>query len=190
MVAVTGLDYYIKQAQAFAKRKTAGGSLAHLDEHEVAALWLYTCESGFYRTINAVLRDPDRAKVTPFTAYLRLLIGALDKMKRTTDTLWRGVAVDRREQCPVGSTITWWGVSSCTAKLSVAHSFLGSKGKRTLFEVHPLRAVGIREFSAFSGEGEFLLAPGTQLKVSEVVAEKGGLCTVRLDELDVDRAVS
>jgi hypothetical protein len=79
--------------------------------------------------------------------------------------------------------VTWWGVSSCTSKLSVAEAFMGRSGKRTLFEVVPARAVGIRRFSAFTGEEEFLLAPGTQLKVTDVTTERGGLCTVKLTEL-------
>ncbi|MGW5236176.1 hypothetical protein ACWEQU_28775, partial [Streptomyces nodosus] len=32
--------------------------------------------------------------------------------------------------------------------------------------------------SAFTGEEEYILVPGTQLKVTEVKAERGGLCTV------------
>ncbi len=188
--AVKGLAHFVEQARAFAQRKLAQKTLAHLDEHEVAALWLYTCESGFYRSVNAALRDEDRTKAAPFHPYLKLLITALDKMPRTTDPLWRGVAMDLRGQYPLGATITWWGVSSCTGKLSVAHSFLGTKGKRTLFEVRPLRAVGIKDFSAFSGEEEYVLAPGTRLKVADVKADKGGLCTIKLEELDGERAVS
>ncbi|WP_234042290.1 ADP-ribosyltransferase family protein [Streptomyces marianii] len=75
-------------------------------------------------------------------------------------------------------------MSSCTSELGVAKAFLGSRGKRTLFEVVPARAVGIRDFSAFTGEDEFILLPGTRLKVTDVRVERGGLCTVRLTELD------
>ena len=35
-----------------------------------------------------------------------------------------------------------------------------------------------------------VLAPGTQLKVADVKAEKGGLCTVKLTELDGQRLVA
>lgn len=189
LASLKGLEHFAKQASAFAARKLAATGTHALDEHEVAALWLYTCESGFYRTLNAVLRDPDRAKVTPFHAYLRLLLSALDKSKPFTDPLWRGVAMDLRAQYPQGNTVTWWGVSSCTGKLSVAHAFLGGKGKRTLFEVKPLRAVAIKDYSAFSGEEEYVLAPGTQLKVASVKAEKSGLCTVVLEELAGERTV-
>lgn len=94
------------------------------------------------------------------------------------------MGLDLRRQYPVGETVTWWGVSSCTSELSVARSFLGSRGKRTLFEVTPARAVGIRSFSAFTGEEEYILAPGTQLEVTDVTTERGGLCTVKLTEVE------
>jgi uracil DNA glycosylase len=186
---IQGLGHFATQALTFAQRALARGASA-LDAHEAAAVYLYTCDSGFYRHVNAALRDPDRTKTAPLHPYLRLLLSALDKMTRYDGTLWRGVGVDLRGQYPVGTTVTWWGVSSCTAKLSVAHSFLGAKGKRTLFEVKPARAVGIRAFSAFSGEEEYLLAPGTQLKVVAVKAERSGLCTVQLEEVDGERAVT
>lgn len=186
---IKGLDHFARQSTDFARRKLAAGP-GVLDEHEVAALYLYTCDSGFYRQVNAALRDPDRAKVDAFRPYLRLLLAALEKIERFDGTLWRGVAMDLRGQYPAGRTVTWWGVSSCTAKLSVAHSFLGAKGKRTLFSVKPARAVGVRAYSAFSGEEEYLLAPGTALKVVAVKAERSGLCTVELEEVAGERGVS
>ncbi len=185
---IKGLGHFAQQSSDFARRKLAAGAGA-LDEHEVAALYLYTCDSGFYRQVNAALRDPDRANVDAFRPYLRLLLAALEKIERFDGTLWRGVAMDLRGQYPAGRTVTWWGVSSCTAKLSVAHSFLGAKGKRTLFAVKPARAVGVRAYSAFSGEEEYLLAPGTALKVVNVKAERSGLCTVELEEIADERAV-
>lgn len=107
-----------------------------------------------------------------------------------TRPLWRGVSLDLRAQYPVGRTVTWWGVSSCTSEPKVARSFLGSRGKRTLFEVTPARAVGIRNFSAFTGEEEYILTPGTQLEVTDVESERGGLCTVRLTEVHDASTVS
>ena len=50
--------------------------------------------------------------------------------------------------------------------------------------------MGIRRFSAFTGEEEFILSPGTQLKVTDVKAERGGLCTVKLTELEEQTLVS
>ncbi|MCX2184155.1 uracil-DNA glycosylase [Streptomyces sp. SKN60] len=181
---LAGLARHIDRSREFGKRRAdepAGGGLS---ADAIAALFLYTCESGFYRTINAVLRSPDRSRLQPYLPYLRLLFSAVSGLPARTEPLWRGVGLDLRRQYPLGSTVTWWGVSSCTSELSVARAFLGSRGKRTLFEVTPARAVGIRSFSAFTGEEEYILAPGTQLEVTDVTTERGGLCTVKLTEVD------
>ncbi|MEV6580904.1 ADP-ribosyltransferase domain-containing protein [Streptomyces sp. NPDC051582] len=186
---LSGLTGHIDRSRDFGERRADEAS-GGLSAEAIAALHLYTCESAFYREINAVLRSPDRTRVTPYLPYLRLLFSAVSALPARTEPLWRGVSLDLRSQYPVGRTVTWWGVSSCTSELSVARSFLGSRGKRTLFEVTPAKAVGIRRFSAFTGEEEYILAPGTQLKVTDVKSERGGLCTVRLTEADADPVVS
>ncbi|WP_371614285.1 ADP-ribosyltransferase domain-containing protein [Streptomyces sp. NBC_00454] len=186
---LSGLAGHIVRSRDFGKRRadeTSGG----LSADAIAALYLYTCESAFYREINAVLRSADRTRVMPYLPYLRLLFSAVSGLPAHTQPLWRGVSLDLRAQYPVGQTVTWWGVSSCTSELKVARSFLGSRGKRTLFEVTPAHAVGIRGFSAFTGEEEYILTPGTQLKVTDVKSERGGLCTVRLTEVDAAPLVS
>ncbi|MFC8719407.1 ADP-ribosyltransferase domain-containing protein [Kitasatospora sp. NPDC057198] len=184
-----GLERHVGSAHEFGKRhadaaagSATGSAAGGLDAEAVAALHLYTCESAFYRELNAALRHPDRARLTPYLPYLRLLFDAVGRLPVRPEPLWRGVALDLRAQYPLGRTVTWWGVSSCTSRPEVARSFLGSRGKRTLFEVRPARAVGIREFSAFTEEEEYILLPGTQLTVTDVVAERGGLCTVTLTE--------
>ncbi|MFC9122106.1 ADP-ribosyltransferase domain-containing protein [Streptomyces sp. NPDC057067] len=184
-----GIDRHAGRSYEFGKRR-ADEEAGELSADAVAALHLYTCESAFYREINAVLRSPDRTKVVPYLPYLRLLFSAVSRLPAHTAPLWRGVSLDLRAQYPLGRTVTWWGVSSCTSEAAVARSFLGSRGKRTLFEVTPARAVGIRRYSAFTGEEEFILSPGTQLKVTGVKAERGGLCTVRLTELEEQTLVS
>jgi uracil DNA glycosylase len=185
-----GLDGYLRRSLEFGKQK-AGTANAHgMTADEIAALYLYTCESAFYRQINSALRHPDRALVAPYRAYLRLFFAAVARLPQRQESLWRGVPLDLRAQYPVGRLVTWWGVSSCTSKLGVAKAFLGSKGRRTLFEVAPTSAVGIRNFSAFTGEEEFVLAPGTRLKVVDVTTERGGLSTVKLAEMAEQRLVA
>ncbi|MFJ9853765.1 ADP-ribosyltransferase domain-containing protein [Streptomyces sp. NPDC101150] len=186
---LSGLDRHVMLSHEFGKRR-ADEAAAGLSADAIAALYLYTCESAFYREINAILRTPDRAKVVPYLPYLRLLFSAVSGLPARTEPLWRGVSLDLRAQYPLGRTVTWWGVSSCTSKLGVARAFLGGRGKRTLFEVAPVRAVGIRSFSAFTDEEEFILLPGTQLKVADVTTERGGLCTVKLTELEEQPLVS
>ncbi len=179
---LSGLDQYVGRSYEFGTKMA--DELTHgLPADEIAAVYLYTCESVFYRHINATLRNPDRTQILPYLPYLRLLFSAMSRLPARTEPLWRGVSVDLRAQYPVGRTVAWWGVSSCTSKLGVAQGFLGGRGKRTLFQILPKRAVGIRSFSAFTGEEEFILAPGTQLEVTSVKAERGGLCTVTLAEL-------
>ncbi len=188
---LVNLDRHIERSSLFGETKAAAAQAADgLSADAISALYLYTCESAFYREINAVLRSSDRERVVPYLPYLRLLFSAVAALPARTQPLWRGVALDLRSQYPTGRTVTWWGVSSCTSELGVARGFLGSRGKRTLFEVTPARAVGIRRFSAFTGEEEYILAPGTQLKVTDVKAERGGLCTVRLTELEGQGLVS
>ncbi|MET8622534.1 ADP-ribosyltransferase domain-containing protein [Kitasatospora sp. NPDC004669] len=184
-----GLDRHVALSHDFGKRRADEGATG-LSADAIAALYLYTCESAFYREINAVLRSPDRGRLVPYLPYLRLLFAAVSQLPARTEPLWRGVSLDLRKQYPLGRTVTWWGVSSCTSKLGVAQSFLGSRGKRTLFEVRPLRAAGIQRFSAFTGEEEFILLPGTQLEVTDVRTERGGLCTVTLTELAEEPLVS
>ncbi|MET9427328.1 ADP-ribosyltransferase domain-containing protein [Streptomyces sp. NPDC003036] len=186
---LSGLDRHVRLSHEFGKRR-ADEADGGLSADAIAALYLYTCESAFYREINAILRTPDRSKLVPYLPYLRLLFSAVSGLPTRTEPLWRGVALDLRAQYPLGRTVTWWGVSSCTSELGVARSFLGNRGKRTLFEVRPVRAVGIRSFSAFTGEEEYILAPGTQLKVTDVKTERGGLCTVKLTELEEQPLVS
>ncbi|MFD0354443.1 ADP-ribosyltransferase domain-containing protein [Streptomyces sp. NPDC127110] len=186
---LSGLGRHVDRSYEFGKTR-ADGAAGALTADAVSALHLYTCESAFYREINAVLRSPDRSRLVPYLPYLRLLFSAVSGLPARTEPLYRGVALDLRAQYPLGRTVTWWGVSSCTPKLGVARGFLGSRGKRTLFEVVPARAVGIRDFSAFTEEEEFILSPGTQLKVTDVRTERGGLCTVRLTELEEQTLVS
>ncbi|MEU0397005.1 ADP-ribosyltransferase domain-containing protein [Streptomyces sp. NPDC006208] len=186
---LSGLGRHVDRSHEFGKRRADEASDG-LSADAIAALYLYTCESGFYREINAILRSPDRSRLVPYLPYLRLLFSAVSQLPVRTKPLWRGVSLDLRAQYPLGRTVAWWGVSSCTSELGVAKAFLGSRGKRTLFEVVPARAVGIRDFSAFTGEEEFILLPGTQLKVTDVKTERGGLCTVRLTELEEQNLVS
>ncbi|MEV4744055.1 ADP-ribosyltransferase domain-containing protein [Streptomyces sp. NPDC049555] len=186
---LSGLDRHVTLSHEFGKRR-ADAAAGSLSADAIAALYLYTCQSAFYREINAILRSPDRTRVLPYLPYLRLLFSAVSGLPTRTEPLWRSVPLDLRAQYPVGGTVTWWGVSSCTSKHSVARAFLGGRGKRTLFEVTPARAVGIRSFSAFTDEEEFILLPGTQLKVMDVETERNGLCTVKLAELQEPPLVS
>ncbi|MFD0346144.1 hypothetical protein ACFQ0M_08810 [Kitasatospora aburaviensis] len=61
---LSGLDRHVTRSHEFGKRR-ADGTAGGLSADAIAALYLYTCESAFYREINAVLRSPDRSRLTP-----------------------------------------------------------------------------------------------------------------------------
>jgi uracil DNA glycosylase len=183
------LKLYIEKSRTFAEAAVAKGKHGGLGVDDVAALFLYTTESPLYRALNAVLRDADRSKLAPWRLYLRRLFAACEALPAQKQPLYRGVGKDLRAEYAVGRTVVWWGVSSCTPKLSVARGFLGSAGKRMLFVVEPTSARAIQSFSAFTGEEELVLLPGTSLQVVGVDNSKDGLSTVTLRELP-ERRVS
>ncbi len=188
--SVPGLSSAVTSARAYAKRAVSEKRSLGLDEDEVAAVHLYTMASQFYRKLNAALRDRARDTARAFYPFLRLFLDAMGRLPGTKDPLWRGVSADLAGQYPEGSEVVWWGVSSCTPKMSVATGFLGSSGARTLFEVRPRGAVCIQKLSAFVGEEEYIIAPGTRFKVSSTKMARDKLCTVVLEELDGARLVA
>jgi len=136
------------------------------------AILLYT-SNAIYKELNKVLRDENRAKVKNFFPYLRFLFEACKRLPTKKKTLWRGVGVDLFSQYAVGSTIIWWGVSSCTSDKKVAENFMAGCGDgATFLEVETETACDISEVSFYANEAESLLMPGTQLSV--VAAEKKG----------------
>ena len=66
-----------------------------------------------------------------------------------------------------GQVFRWWAFSSTATQQSQAEVFLG-KGDRTLFSIDAIGA-DICKFSAFPGESEVLLLPGTCLVVESGV---------------------
>lgn len=62
---LSSLDRHVKLSHEFGLGR-ADGSADGLSADAIAALHLYTCESAFYREINAVLRSPDRARLVPY----------------------------------------------------------------------------------------------------------------------------
>jgi len=153
-----------------------------LTADEAASVHLYTTNY-LYKMLNAALRDKDRKGVKKYFLYLRLFLHALKKLPQTEKKLYRGVALDLSSEYKKGSEVTWWAVSSCTPDRKVADSFQGSKGKKsTLFVLNTFTGVAIKEFSEFKGEEEFVLAPGIQFKVTDVV-NSGSCISITMDEL-------
>eukprot|EP00930_Biecheleria_cincta_P086822 TRINITY_DN76070_c0_g1_i1.p1 TRINITY_DN76070_c0_g1~~TRINITY_DN76070_c0_g1_i1.p1 ORF type:complete len:708 (+),score=136.14 TRINITY_DN76070_c0_g1_i1:53-2176(+) len=168
----------VKSAKSFHKEG--------LPVDEAAALHLYTTNF-LYKQLNAALRDPNRKNIARYFLYLRLFMAALARLPSSKRVLYRGVALDLSEQYELGAEVTWWAVSSCTPDPKVAASFSGV-AKRTLFIIDASRSVGIREFSQYKSEEEYILAPGTEFKVTDV-KHKGPCIEIHMKELDRQRRV-
>mmetsp|Transcript_50437 Transcript_50437/g.119939 ORF Transcript_50437/g.119939 Transcript_50437/m.119939 type:complete len:986 (+) Transcript_50437:78-3035(+) len=148
-------------------KKKAGKPVKPMSAEMYAAILMYT-GNAIYKDLNKALRDEDRDKVRKYFPYLRMLFEACGSLPVENTTLWRGISVDLLDQYKVGSTITWWGVSSCTSAQKVAQDFANSCGdKSTLLTVETKTACNISQVSFYANESESILLPGTQLEVVE-----------------------
>jgi len=162
--------------------KKAGKPTKPMDQELYGAILLYT-SNAIYQALNKALRDEDRDKVKKYFAYLRMLFEACGRLPTKKVTLWRGVGVDLYSQYKVGSTITWWGVSSCTTDQKVATNFAnGCAGQSTILTVETQTACEISEVSIYPNESESILLPGTQLEVLSS-EKKGSVAHIRLREI-------
>jgi hypothetical protein len=100
-------------------------------------------------------------------------------------TVYRGVKLDLRAQYPQGSTVTWWGFSSCTTAIGVLSNerFLGCTGTRTLFNIECHSAKSIKSFSFYPEEEEVLLPPARQFQVMGCLDQGHGLHIIQLKEI-------
>jgi len=160
----------------------AGNPIKEMGEELYASIMLYT-SNAIYRSLNKVLREEDRRGVKKYFKYLRLFLEAMKLLPAQQTSLYRGISVDLYDQYKVGSTVTWWGVSSCTSDEEVARNFMnGCGGKCTFFTLDVKSACDIASISFYSNEKESLLAPGTQLKVKSK-KRKGKITEIQLEEV-------
>merc|ERR1740129_2741804 len=162
-------------------KKKAGKPKVAMTPDLYGAILLYT-SNAICKQLNQALRDEDRRAVQAYFKYLRFLFEACARLPTRKVTLWRGVGVDLFPTYKVGSTIIWWGVSSCTSDESVARNFMAGCGDgATLLTVETQTACDISEVSFFANEAESILLPGTQLKVISS-KRQGAKSEIRLKE--------
>jgi hypothetical protein len=158
---------------------------------ESAAIRLYTMEwnrphRSLYSMLNQTLKESNRENLRPYLKYLKLLLTALVKLPcMPQQTVWRGVTKDLSEQCPLGTIVTWWTFSSCTAEMSVLTNdmYLGNTGSRTLFSVEAINSRAIRAHSHFPNEDEILLLPGTHMVVQSQLSPAPDLHIIHLKQV-------
>ena len=118
----------VQQVKQLLKSKRFIAALAaapQLTLDQAVALWLYTCESPLYGTLNRLLRARNRAELMAgFFPLLRLLLEAFAGLATPKPRMVnRGVALDLVAANPdlyvKGGELTWWGFSSTTTDISV-----------------------------------------------------------------------
>ena len=158
-----------------------------LTQDESAAIHLYSMQwssenDSLYIHLNRALRAVNRHGLLPWFPYLKLLLTALFKLPPQTSTVWRGLRGDLSSQYESGQAVTWWGVSSCTASVSVMEGFMGNSGSRTLFAINTENARSIRHHSMFTNEDEIVLLPGTYLRILSKFSPAKDLTLIQMKE--------
>jgi len=168
--------------------KKAGKPMKPMTPDLYGSLLLYT-SNAIYAVLNKALRDEDRKSVQKFFPFLRMLFEACDRLPKKKRTLWRGIGVNLFDKYKVGSTIVWWGVSSCTEDQKVAQNFMnGCGGGATFLTLETETGCDISEVSFFANEKETILLPGTQLEV--LSSEKTGANKSKIRLREVGRLVA
>ncbi|CAJ1458933.1 unnamed protein product [Effrenium voratum] len=165
-------------------KKQAGKPKRKMTDKEYGAILLYT-SNAIYKDLNQTLRDNNRGKLKKYFKYLRLFFESMDALPKQKRKLWRGLQVDlhKSPQYKVGSTVVWWGISSCTSDQGVAKGFAqGCGGECTLITVESKTAADISQVTFYSNEKESLLSPGTEFKVKSNKMN-GKVCEITLEEM-------
>lgn len=159
-----------------------------LTDDEKGALYLYTGHC-IYARLNKILRSPNRANLRSYYSYLLLFLHAYDKLKKRCENqiLYRGIDKDLTISYGTRSKVIWWSISSCSSDRDIAEGFANCG---TLFHVRTTTAVPIMDYSACGDEDEYILAPGTQLKVMKVVRRGKGLSEIFLEEMKASELVT
>ncbi|CAF1273287.1 unnamed protein product [Didymodactylos carnosus] len=162
----------------------------NLTVNESAAIQLYTMEwepysQCLYFVLNSALRSENRQQLKPFFAYLKLLLTALFKLPSEKRRVYRGTNLDLSAQYAKGTTVTWWGLTSCTEYRDNLESpqFLDKRGIRTLFIIECENGKMIRHHSFSANENEILLSPGTQFTVVDNYVERLNTHIIHLREV-------
>ncbi|CAF2177008.1 unnamed protein product [Rotaria magnacalcarata] len=115
---------------------------------------------------DSALRAGVREQLKLWFLYLRLITNALQKPPSTHHVFYRGVKSDFSTECSRGSTVIWWGFSSCTVSTETLQNecFFGKEGIRTFFSIECELGKNIRSHS-FCGEADEVLLLARQFEV-------------------------
>jgi hypothetical protein len=171
---VPHIEDYVEKAKEGCKKNTP------LTINESAAIYLYTMpDCCFHDRLNKACRTGNPYALEPWFPFLKLFITALRKLPSCSTTMWRGVGDITGSDFLEYDVHTWWSVNSCSSRVNVAGIFAGETG--TLFCINAIYAKDITAYAANQDEEEFVLMPGTFLRVKRM-DEENGRCIVLLEE--------
>ena len=150
-----------------------------------AAIWMYTCESQLYKTLNMLLRARERNNLLPYFGYLRLVLEGMKKLSTGKQRMVnRGVKKNLVAENPdvyvKDRSLCWWQFSSTTANIAALSNptFLGPSGDRTIFQILTKHGVDISAFSAVPGEAEVVLPPGICILITGLLPKDASGLTI------------
>jgi hypothetical protein len=93
--------------------------------------------------------------------------------------------MDLAARYSTGTTVVWWGFSSCMKKSNLLEKrlFLNKTGKRTLFIITCYSGKDIHRHSMYEGEGEVLLPPACQFNILNSIDKGNGLRIIEFKEI-------
>ncbi|CAF1546309.1 unnamed protein product [Rotaria sp. Silwood1] len=151
-------------------------------------------EKSLCHILTKALRSENRQQLKPWLLFLRLILTALVHLPSTSQIVYRGINIDLTSKYRTGTTIVWWGLSSCMKKSNRLEKslFLNKIGQRTLFVINCYSGKDIHRYSMY--DGEVLLLPACQFDVVNSVHKEKGLHIIELKEVqpfyDFYKAVS
>ena len=143
-------------------------------------------ERSLFHILNRTLRSPHRQHLQPWFLFLKLISMSVSHLPSIPLMVYRGANMDLSAQYVQGSTVTWWGFSSCMKRSELLEKrlFLNKTGKRTLFVISCYSGKDIHRHSLYKTEGEVLLLPARQFTVVSCVKKGKGLCVIELNEME------
>ena len=146
---------------------------------DIAALWFYG-QFGIAEALHdATARATDVTSDWPYLPLLHLLAAALAKLPKVELLgVCFSTAAGIADEYALGATVHWWGLPSMARTLSA----VDDRDLPAVFICDVRSAVDIAPFSRYSNDGEWVLAPGTRLRVAARTDTGDGLVCIRLCE--------
>jgi len=139
-----------------------------LTKEQASLIYVYTVESPFYPTLNAIMRSGTKEQILPFQDYIFYLTKSLKLIDPFAGLVYRGIDSQISDYQP-GKTIIWPAFSSSTQDPKVAIKFL--KGKSgTLFLINAKTPRSIAKYSTINTEQEVLFLPNSSFKIIHQVS--------------------